>query len=105
MAHGIGGVLALLALAARQGTFVDGHDDALGRILVWLDRWREDTGRGPAWPYWVTRDELRTGHLTLSTPRRPSFHASATRIAYCSMVSGSVVGTSRIAIWLPLRAS
>jgi hypothetical protein len=73
MAHGIGGVLALLALAARQGTFVDGHGDALGRILVWLDRWREDTGRGPGWPYWVTRDELRTGHLTPSTPRRPSW--------------------------------
>jgi hypothetical protein len=73
MAHGIGGVLALLALAARQGTFVEGHDDAMGRILVWLDRWREDTGRGPAWPYWVTRDELRTGHLTPSKPRRPSW--------------------------------
>ncbi|WP_030661983.1 lanthionine synthetase C family protein [Streptomyces cellulosae] len=73
MAHGIGGVLALLALAARQGTFVDGHGDALGRILVWLDRWREDTGRGPAWPYWVTRDELRAGNLTPSTPWRPSW--------------------------------
>src|SRR5690606_22936192 len=40
-----------------------------------------------------------------STPRRPSCHASATRMAYCSIVSGSVVGTSRIAIWLPLRSS
>ncbi|MCZ4509639.1 MULTISPECIES: lanthionine synthetase C family protein [Streptomyces] len=73
MAHGIGGVLTLLALAARQGSFVDGHEDALDRILVWLDRCREDTGRGPAWPYWFTRDELRTGRLTPSTARRPSW--------------------------------
>ncbi|WP_328339844.1 lanthionine synthetase C family protein [Streptomyces violaceus] len=73
MAHGIGGVLALLALAARQGTFVDGHHEALGRILAWLDRWQEDTGRGPAWPYWVTRDELHTGRLAPSAPRRPSW--------------------------------
>ncbi len=31
--------------------------------------------------------------------------ASATRIAYCSIVSGSVVGTISTAIWLPLRVS
>jgi hypothetical protein len=36
-----------------------------------------------------------------SAPLRPIFHASATRIEYCSMLSGWVVGTSRTAIWLP----
>ncbi|MGY2938801.1 hypothetical protein ACVWZ6_008403 [Bradyrhizobium sp. GM6.1] len=40
-----------------------------------------------------------------STFLRPIFQASATRIANCSMVSGSVVGTIRTAIWLPLRIS
>src|SRR5713101_5292732 len=33
------------------------------------------------------------------------FQVSATRIEYCSMVSGAVVGTINTAIWLPLRAS
>src|ERR1700744_1681400 len=35
---------------------------------------------------------------------RPIFHASATRIEYCSISSGCVVGTISTAIWLPLRA-
>ncbi|MER6352821.1 lanthionine synthetase C family protein [Streptomyces sp. NPDC001634] len=73
MAHGIGGVLALLALAARNGVVADGHHAALRTILAWLDRWKQETGSGPAWPYWVTRGELRTGRLAPSTPRRPSW--------------------------------
>src|SRR6185437_1890025 len=36
---------------------------------------------------------------------RPIFQASATRIEYCSISSGCVVGTISTAIWLPLRAS
>src|SRR5690606_39713721 len=46
---------------------------------------------------------------TSSTPSsvflRPSFHWSNTRVAYCSMVSGAVVGTIRTATWAPLRCS
>ncbi|MEU3215942.1 lanthionine synthetase C family protein [Streptomyces sp. NPDC006971] len=73
MAHGIGGVLALMALAARRGVTVDGHREAASTILAWLDRWTEKTGRGEAWPYWVTRDELRSGRPDPSPPRRPSW--------------------------------
>src|SRR6266850_450882 len=40
-----------------------------------------------------------------SIPLRPSFHSSATRSAYCSTVSGAVLGTIKTAIWLPLRNS
>jgi len=36
---------------------------------------------------------------------RPTFHWSATRIEYCSISSGLVVGSSSTAIWLPRRAS
>src|SRR2546421_11785249 len=45
--------------------------------------------------------------ITMSAPSsiflRPTFQASATRIEYCSIVSGCVVGTISTAIWLPLR--
>ncbi len=92
MAHGIGGVLALLALAARHGTFVDGHDEALGRLLVWLDRWQEDTGRGPAWPYWVTLGELRTGRLALSAPRRPSWCYGTAGLARAQQLAALALG-------------
>ncbi|MFF2331232.1 MULTISPECIES: lanthionine synthetase C family protein [unclassified Streptomyces] len=95
MAHGIGGVLALLALAARHGTSVDGRDEAVGRILAWLDHWQEDTGRGPAWPYWVTRSELRTGRLTPSAPRRPSWCYGTAGLARAQQLAALALGDTR----------
>ncbi|WP_042366859.1 lanthionine synthetase C family protein [Streptacidiphilus neutrinimicus] len=87
MAHGISGVLALLALAKRHGYTVSGHHAALRRILAWLDRWREDDPSGATWPYWVTRAEPREGRPQPSAPRRPSWcygtagHARAQQLA------------------------
>ncbi|WP_406281441.1 lanthionine synthetase C family protein [Streptomyces sp. NBC_00209] len=73
MAHGIGAVLALLALAARRGTTTDGHHAAMRTVLTWYDHWETATPQGRTWPYWVTRDELRTGQLAPAPPRRPSW--------------------------------
>ncbi|QEU86256.1 lanthionine synthetase C family protein [Streptomyces viridosporus] len=92
MAHGIGGVLALLALAARNGTVTDGHHTALRTILAWLDRWQQETGRGPAWPYWVTRGELRTGRLTPSAPRRPSWCYGTAGLARAQQLAALALG-------------
>ncbi|HEV3157369.1 MAG TPA: lanthionine synthetase C family protein, partial [Candidatus Baltobacteraceae bacterium] len=55
MAHGISGPLALLSLAKCHGITVDGQSDAIERICVWLDTWRQDGDRGWWWPQWVTR--------------------------------------------------
>src|SRR5436190_86066 len=46
-----------------------------------------------------------TSRTESSTPFRPSFQASSTRTAYCSTVSGCVLGRIRTAICAPLRAS
>ncbi|WP_043680784.1 lanthionine synthetase C family protein [Streptomyces xylophagus] len=92
MAHGIGGVLALLSLAARHGTLVNGHTEALGRILAWLDRWRENTGRGPVWPYWITRSELSTGRLDLSAPQRPSWCYGTAGLARAQQLAALALG-------------
>ncbi|MGX9886578.1 lanthionine synthetase C family protein [Streptomyces sp. NPDC002276] len=92
MAHGIGGVLALLALAARHGTLVNGHTEALRRILIWLDHWREDTGRGPAWPYWITRSELTTGRLGPSAPLRPSWCYGTAGLARAQQLAALALG-------------
>ncbi|BFO21262.1 hypothetical protein SHKM778_76500 [Streptomyces sp. KM77-8] len=92
MAHGIGGVLALLALAARNGTVTDGHHTALRTVLTWLDRWQQETGRGPAWPYWVTRHELRTGRRTRSAPRRPSWCYGTAGLARAQQLAALALG-------------
>lgn len=54
LAHGITGPLALLALAKRRGTAVDGHDIAMARICRWLDRIRLNDHRGTRWPRWMS---------------------------------------------------
>ncbi|UED85834.1 lanthionine synthetase C family protein [Streptomyces profundus] len=92
MAHGIGGVLALLALAARNGTLVDGHHAALRTILAWLDRWRGNSGGAPAWPYWVTREELRNGRLLPYQPRRPSWCYGTAGLARAQQLAALALG-------------
>ncbi|MET8011326.1 lanthionine synthetase C family protein [Streptomyces sp. NPDC005271] len=92
MAHGIGGVLALLALAARNGSATDGHHAALRTILTWLDRWKEKAGGGPVWPYWVTQGELRRGRLVPSVPRRPSWCYGTAGLARAQQLAALALG-------------
>ncbi|WP_330288781.1 lanthionine synthetase C family protein [Streptomyces sp. NBC_00576] len=92
MAHGIGGVLALLALAARNGSATDGHHAALRTILAWLDHWKEKTSGGPVWPYWVTQGELRRGSLGSSTPRRPSWCYGTAGLARAQQLAALALG-------------
>jgi len=75
MAHGIGGPLALLALAARHGVTVPGQLEAVEAICGWLDFWRIDSGTGHSWPYLIRRAEQDTGHPRprTGTGRQPSW--------------------------------
>ncbi|MCZ4098293.1 lanthionine synthetase C family protein [Streptomyces sp. H39-C1] len=95
MAHGVGGVLALLALAARRGITVGGHREAVATILAWLDRWQEQTERGDAWPYWITRDELRSGRTDPSPPRRPSWCYGTAGLARARQLAALALGDTR----------
>ncbi|MBZ6171207.1 lanthionine synthetase C family protein [Streptomyces olivaceus] len=92
MAHGIGGVLALLALAARNGSVINGHHAALRTILTWLDRWKENSDGGPVWPYWVTQGELRRGRLVPSAPRRPSWCYGTAGLARAQQLAALALG-------------
>ncbi|MEU6406314.1 lanthionine synthetase C family protein [Streptomyces sp. NPDC046985] len=92
MAHGVGGVLALLALAARKGAVTNGRHGALRAVLAWLDRWQEETGKGPAWPYWITRSELRTGRIVPSGPRRPSWCYGTAGLARARQLAALATG-------------
>ncbi|MBM9624634.1 lanthionine synthetase C family protein (plasmid) [Streptomyces zhihengii] len=92
MAHGVGSVLALLALCARRGTKVSGHSQALRTILAWLDHWATATTHDGTWPYWVTRDELRTGQLAPAGPRRPSWCYGTAGIARAQQLAALALG-------------
>ncbi|AEW95177.1 MULTISPECIES: lanthionine synthetase C family protein [Streptomycetaceae] len=92
MAHGVGAVLALLALAARRGTIVASHHRAMRTILAWLEQWKTTTGRGTTWPYWITHDELRAERLTPSAPRRPSWCYGTAGLARAQQLAAIALG-------------
>ncbi|MGW0885899.1 lanthionine synthetase C family protein [Streptomyces sp. NPDC002671] len=92
MAHGIGAVLALLALSGRRGVTVTGHDQAMRTILAWLDRWRTNAGRGPTWPYWITRDDLRSQQVAPTAPRRPSWCYGTAGLARAQQLAALALG-------------
>ncbi|MEV5984919.1 lanthionine synthetase C family protein [Streptomyces sp. NPDC052051] len=92
MAHGISSVLALLALSARRGATVSGHRQAMCTILAWLDRWKTSTVCGPVWPYWVTRDDLRTGRLAPAARQRPSWCYGTAGLARAQQLAALALG-------------
>ncbi|HXP21109.1 MAG TPA: lanthionine synthetase C family protein [Streptosporangiaceae bacterium] len=92
LAHGISGVLSLLSLAARRGITVHGQHGAIRAICRWLDRWRAGTVAGPAWPYWVTRAELRTGGLIPPAAQRPSWCYGTAGMARAQQLAALALG-------------
>lgn len=73
MAHGITGPLAFLAITSRAGRTVPGQFDAIGRILAWLDDWRQTHHGHPWWPEMVSLDDIHCGRTAQQRPLRPSW--------------------------------
>ncbi|MEO3862896.1 lanthionine synthetase C family protein [Acrocarpospora sp. B8E8] len=92
MAHGIGGPLALLALALRQGIMVDGHAAAIQRICQWLGSWRQDGSHGPWWPERVCLSEHRTRRPAQSGPARPSWCYGTPGLARAQQLAALATG-------------
>lgn len=92
VAHGVGGPLALLSLAARSGVRVDGHAKAIGRICTWLDHWRQDGDAGYWWPYWVTRAQLRDGCPGAPGSLRPSWCYGTAGLARAQQLAALATG-------------
>ncbi|WP_262401988.1 lanthionine synthetase C family protein [Actinomadura sp. CNU-125] len=92
VAHGIGGPLALLALAAQRRVTVDGHFEAIDRICAWLDRWRTDTPSGPIWPYWINRPQLRAGRRSVSGSQRSGWCYGTAGLARAQQLAAIATG-------------
>ncbi|RAY15421.1 lanthionine synthetase [Actinomadura craniellae] len=92
MAHGAAGILALLALAARDGHAVEGQDEAIRRLIGWFETWRQDSPDGPWWPQWLTRSMLRTGRPTQQAPGRPSWCYGSTGIVRALQLAALATG-------------
>ncbi|WP_235431958.1 lanthionine synthetase C family protein [Nocardiopsis sp. RV163] len=91
MAHGIAGPLTLLAAALRRGIAVEGHIEAIERILAWLGTWQQTSPAGTWWPYWVTRAQLN-GTCGLVGPQRPSWCYGAAGVARAQLLAADALG-------------
>ncbi len=87
MAHGAAGLLALLALATAGGHLVDGQDEAIATLTGWFDQWRQDGRDSPWWPQWITREDLRTGRPTQTSPGRVSWCYGTIGIAHAQQLA------------------
>ncbi|MEV6129392.1 lanthionine synthetase C family protein [Streptomyces violaceusniger] len=87
LAHGIAGPLALLALAKRHGTTVQGHEDAMARICRWLDRIRHSDHHGIRWPRWVTKATAMP-----TSPAAPSWCYGAPGLARAQQLAAIALG-------------
>ncbi|WP_017623420.1 lanthionine synthetase C family protein [Nocardiopsis chromatogenes] len=90
MAHGIAGVLALLASSANTGTAPPEAVKAMERICWWLDSWYTTGPCCPWWPYWTTPDG--GGERPASGPRRPSWCYGAAGIARAQQMAAIATG-------------
>lgn len=92
-AHGITGVLALLAQAARRGTTtVPGHHEAIHTILTHLDTWRQESEQGHWWPEHLTLDALDSGTPHQRQAARPSWCYGTPGIARAGQLAAIATG-------------
>ncbi|MEU4656826.1 lanthionine synthetase C family protein [Streptomyces sp. NPDC023723] len=73
MAHGIGSVLALLALTLLDGPAAPGTREAVERICAWTDQWLQHNAVGPWWPGFITLDQARRHQVDPALRPRPSW--------------------------------
>lgn len=92
MAHGMSGVLALLALAKRKGVTVRGQDDAILTLLEHLESWCQVGSSGPWWPEHLTLREVATGCLRHGGPHRPSWCYGTPGIARAGQLAALALG-------------
>ncbi|MEV1006000.1 lanthionine synthetase LanC family protein [Streptomyces sp. NPDC049881] len=71
LAHGITGPLALLALAHRAGTVLDGQREAVENLVGLLTDWAVPQGDGILWPAHLTLDDWAAGPRHLSPAPNP----------------------------------
>jgi hypothetical protein len=84
LAHGVPGMLALLALALREGAEVDGMADAIRRIGEWLLANRCDDEWGVNWPSAVAlRPAAGSGSQRLEAAPAIEAPFGASRAAWC----------------------
>ncbi|MEV6820986.1 lanthionine synthetase C family protein [Nocardiopsis dassonvillei] len=91
-AHGVGGVLALLALAHRQGVRVPHQDEAIDRVCSYLDAWRRQDEDGAWWPGWTTPRRSGGKGMEVGKPGGMSWCYGTPGLARAQQLAGLALG-------------
>jgi lantibiotic biosynthesis protein len=98
VAHGIGGPLALLALAARRGIIAGGQQAAISRICGWLRRWHTADPAQPAWPYWISLPGWRQRDQPKCWPQRLGWCYGTAGLARAVQLAGLATGDQALRV-------
>ncbi|MGH4028781.1 lanthionine synthetase C family protein [Actinomycetota bacterium Odt1-20B] len=92
LAHGIGTALSVLSQALLHGVQVPGMIDAVERICVWTDRWRQGDDNRPWWPGQITVQQASDGHVPAALRPRPSWCYGVSGSARAQQLAGLALG-------------
>src|SRR5262249_52274456 len=92
LSHGVCAPLTLLSSALHGGIVVDGHHQAIQRILAWLATWRQHDALGPWWPGFITPDHVRSRTVPPTTQQKLSWCYGTPGMARAQQLAGLAMG-------------
>ncbi|MEO3797784.1 lanthionine synthetase C family protein [Nonomuraea sp. B10E15] len=95
MSHGICSALALLSLAVIRNVGVAGAKEAIERICVWTDTWRQQDNAAAWWPGVITIEQVREQRTDPSQRPRPSWCYGISGTARAHQLAGLALADER----------
>jgi hypothetical protein len=92
VAHGMSGVIALLALAAIRGVSVPDGRAALATLCAWTDEWLKTTDGEAWWPGYLTIGAGENSYVTATLRPRPSWCYGVAGTARAQQLAGKALG-------------
>ncbi|MGW1729179.1 lanthionine synthetase C family protein [Streptomyces sp. NPDC002306] len=88
LAHGIGSVMSVLSMALLRDVDVPGAADAVERICVWSDQWRQGDQTAPWWPGYISMRQATDHHVHSDLRPRPSWCYGVSGTARAQQLAG-----------------
>lgn len=88
LSHGIGSALSVLSLALLRDLTVPGTVDAIKRICVWTDQWRQGNETAPWWPGHISIQQATDNHVHSGLRPRPSWCYGVSGTARAQQLAG-----------------
>jgi hypothetical protein len=88
LSHGIGSALSVLSQSLLRDLAVPGMVEAVERICVWMDQWRQGDEAGPWWPGLISREQASDGHVHPDLRPRPSWCYGVSGTARAQQLAG-----------------